>query len=291
MKYVARPMPPMDPTIDVSNNHYWTYHNLPVLLACKKPVTASQDEDLFIAVHQVCELSFHQMIIDMARVLEIMRANIDVGAGVIGDLDEASYFLKRVVQFWRTVNATMPILSGMRGFTEFRTALGPTSGFQSWQFRRIEIMSGVTQRYWQGGTADAEGKVHVAESEFDRHYGDEVKAWIAEHRHHSLRHYAEAMLAIAKTSGAPDLASWLDDHASAGPLTRLLGAYDRAQLAFHRAHLQLAVVQLTKVGVEVGTGGTSYKDYLAKYEAMLAPLFPMLKMRADADEPALSSAG
>jgi tryptophan 2,3-dioxygenase len=281
MNYIAKPMPPMDPAVDTSNNHYWTYHNLPVLLSCKKPVTASQDEDLFIAVHQVCELSFHQMIIDMERALGIMRAKIDAKAGAIGDLSEASYFLKRVVQFWRTVNATMPILSGMRGFAEFRTALGPTSGFQSWQFRRIEIMSGVTQRYWQGGTADATGKVHVAESEFDRHYGGEVKGWIAEHRHHSLRHYAEQLLAIAKSSAASDPAGWLDDHVSAGPLTRLLGGYDRAQLAFHRAHLQLAVVQLTRVGVEVGTGGTSYKDYLAKYESLLAPLFPMLKMRAD----------
>jgi tryptophan 2,3-dioxygenase len=283
MNYVARPMPPMDPTVDVTNNHYWTYHNLPVLLACKKPVTASQDEDLFIAVHQVCELAFHQMIIDMQRALEIMRTNIDAGAGAIGDLAEASYFLTRVVQFWRTVNATMPILSGMRGFAEFRTALGPTSGFQSWQFRRIEIMSGVTQRYWQGGTADETGKVHVAESEFDRHFGGEVKGWIEEHRTHSLRHYAEQLLAIAGKSGAPDPAGWLDEHASAGPLTRLLGAYDRAQLAFHRAHLQLAVVQLTRVGVEIGTGGTSYKDYLSKYEAMLAPMFPMLKMRSEAE--------
>lgn len=273
----------MDPTVDVTNNHYWTYHNLPVLLACKKPVTASQDEDLFIAVHQVCELSFHQMIIDLGRVLAIMGANIDAAKGHIGDLGEASYFLKRVVQFWRTVNATMPILSGMRGFAEFRTALGPTSGFQSWQFRRIEIMSGVTQRYWQGGTADAEGKVHVAESEFDRHYGDEVKGWIEDHRSHSLRHYAEELLAIATASGSTDPAGWLDDHASAGPLTRLMGVYDRAQLAFHRAHLQLAVVQLTRVGVDVGTGGTSYKDYLAKYEALLAPLFPMLKMRVEAE--------
>jgi tryptophan 2,3-dioxygenase len=283
MNYIARPMSPMDPSVDVTNNHYWTYHNLPVLLSCKKPVTASQDEDLFIAVHQVCELSFHQMIIDLKRVLDILKAEVDVKAGSIGALGEASYFLKRVVQFWRTVNATMPILSGMRGFAEFRTALGPTSGFQSWQFRRIEIMSGVTQRYWQGGTADATGKVHVAESEFDRHYGNEVKGWIAEHRDHSLRHYAEQMLAIAKAGGASDAAGWLDEHSSAGPLTRLLGAYDRAQLAFHRAHLQLAVVQLTRVGVEVGTGGTSYKDYLAKYEALLAPLFPMLKLRAEAD--------
>ncbi len=273
MNYVATPMPPKDPSVDTSQNHYWTYHDLPTLLACKKPVTASQDEDLFIAVHQVCELSFHQMILDLERTLASLKAGIDAEAGTIGDLSEAAYFLKRVNQFWRTVNATMPILSGMRGFAEFRTALGPTSGFQSWQFRRIEIMSGVRKRYWTGGTADAEGKVHVAESEFDRHYGGEVEAWFAAHEHHSLKAYAEALLRIAARH-APNPAAWLDAHPQAGPVTRLMGAYDRAQLAFHRAHLQLAAVQLARVGVEIGTGGTSFKDYLAKYEAELSPLLP-----------------
>ncbi len=284
MDYVAIPMQPVDPTVDVTDNHYWTYHNLPTLLACKKPVTASKDEDLFIAVHQVCELSFHQMIVDLERVLEVAQGAIDAPARRIGDLTEASYFLKRVVQFWRTVNATMPILSGMRGFAEFRTALGPTSGFQSWQFRRIEIMSGVVQRYWRGGTADETGKVHVAESEFDRHFGDEVEAWIEAHRSHSLRHYAAELVAIAGAAGAASPGQWLDEHPSAGPFVRLLAAYDRAQLAFHRAHLQLASVQLARVGVEIGTGGTSFKDYLAKYEAELAPLFPGLMARADAEE-------
>jgi tryptophan 2,3-dioxygenase len=275
MNYIAKPLPPLDPSVDYSKNHYWNYHNLPVLLACKKPVTASQDEDLFIAVHQVCEIAFHQMIIDMDRALAVLDAGVDARAGSIGDIAEAAYFLKRVIQFWRTVNATMPILSGMRGFAEFRTALGPTSGFQSWQFRRIEIMSGVTERYWQGGTADAAGNVHVAESEFDKHYGGEVKAWFARYAGRSLRDHAERLVAIARAH-APDPAAWLDAHPEAGPVARLMAAYDRAQLTFHRAHLQLAVVQLTRVGVEVGTGGTSYKDYLAKYEAKLSPLFPDL---------------
>jgi tryptophan 2,3-dioxygenase len=284
LNYVATPMPPMDPTVDTSNNHYWTYHDLPTLLACKRPVTASKDEDLFIAVHQVCEIAFHQMILDLDRTLDGLRQGVDVGSGRIGDLSEPAYFLKRVVQLWRTVNATMPILAGMRGFAEFRTALGPTSGFQSWQFRRIEIMSGVARHYWQGGTADASGKVHVAESEFDRHFGAEVQQWFERHRSHSLRHYAEALVAIAKTAGAPDAASWLDEHAEAGPLTRLMTGFDRAQLAFHRAHLQLAAVQLARVGVEIGTGGTSFKDYLARYEAELAPLFPMLRARPEIEE-------
>jgi tryptophan 2,3-dioxygenase len=284
MTYVATPMPPMDPTVDTSSNHYWTYHDLPTLLACKRPVTASKDEDLFIAVHQVCEIAFHQMILDLERTLEGLKQGVDVPGGRIGDLSEPAYFLKRVVQLWRTVNATMPILAGMRGFAEFRTALGPTSGFQSWQFRRIEIMSGVARRYWQGGTADETGKVHVAESEFDRHFGAEVQQWFERHRSHSLRHYADELVAIAKTAGAQDPAAWLDEHPVAGPLTRLMAVFDRAQLVFHRSHLQLAAVQLARVGVEVGTGGTSFKDYLARYEAELAPLFPMLRARPEIEE-------
>ena len=36
--------------MDASDNHYWSYHSLGELLACKRPLTASQDEDLFMAV-------------------------------------------------------------------------------------------------------------------------------------------------------------------------------------------------------------------------------------------------
>jgi tryptophan 2,3-dioxygenase len=268
-------MPPLDPAVDVTDNHYWSYHNLPVLLGCKKPVTGSKDEDLFIAVHQICELAFHQMIIDLDRTLDAAASGLDAAPDDIGDLEEAAYFLGRVIRLWRTVNATMPILAGMRGFAEFRTALGPTSGFQSWQFRRIEIMSGVRTKYWQGGTADATGKVHVAESEFDKHFGDDVKGWFAAYAGRSLRDVATRLFAIARAR-SPEPAAWLDAHPEAGPLIRLMAAYDQAQLAFHRAHVQLATVQLTRVGVEVGTGGTSYRDYLMKYEQLLSPLFPEL---------------
>jgi tryptophan 2,3-dioxygenase len=278
MTYVARPLPPLDPAMDASKNHYWTYHSLPALLACKKPLTASLDEDLFIAVHQVCEIAFHQMIIDLDRTLDAAGAALATPAdGVADDTSEAVYFLKRVVQLWKTVNATMPILAGMRAFAEFRTSIGPTSGFQSVQFRRIEIMTGVRQVYWTGGTADAEGKVHVAESEFDRVYGADVAAWRERYADHDLKAHVERLLARGTRA---DLLA----HPHAGPFLKIAAAVDAAQLAFHRAHLGLAVTQLKKVGVEVGTGGTSFKSYLATYEALCAPLFPALEgLAAQAD--------
>jgi tryptophan 2,3-dioxygenase len=275
MNYDAKPLPPLDPAMDASKNHYWTYHSLPDLLACKRPLTASQDEDLFIAVHQVCELAFHQMIIDLDRTIAALEAAMQ-DTPLLGDTGEARYFLARVNQLWRTVNTTMPILAGMRAFAEFRTSIGPTSGFQSYQFRRIEIMAGVRRQYWAGGTADAEGQLHVAETEFDRLYGPEVRAWFEAYRDRSLLAQWEELLERARAAAPADPVGRLRADPGTGLLLDALAEFDRAKRAFHRSHLNLAVVQLRRVGVEVGTGGTSFRTYLAKYEGELAPLFPGL---------------
>ncbi|WP_039716004.1 hypothetical protein [Scytonema millei] len=80
-----QPLPPLDPNLDVSKNHYWNYHNIEALISCKKTLTASKDEDLFISIHQICELAFHQMIIDMERVLDALSkaldTDVEVGTG------------------------------------------------------------------------------------------------------------------------------------------------------------------------------------------------------------------
>jgi tryptophan 2,3-dioxygenase len=213
------------------------------------------------------------MILDLDRALNAL-SGILLPEGSGGDASlvaEAVYFLNRVNALWATVNVTMPTLAAMRAFAEFRTSIGPTSGFQSAQFRRIEIMSGVKQRYWEGGTADAAGNKHIAETTFDKVYGETVSAWFELYDTHSLDLYAERL------ASRPDVL-----HADGGgDLVRALWAYDEAQLAFHKAHLGLAVTQLKKVGVEVGTGGTSFKTYLAKYEKEHAPLFPKLAALRD----------
>jgi tryptophan 2,3-dioxygenase len=269
------PLPLLDPQRDASLNHYWSYHRLPTLLACKQPLTASADEDLFIAVHQVCEIAFHQMVLDLQRTLEAWRTVLDAPEdGVIDDPAEAVYFLHRVLRLWRTVNTTMPVLADMRGFAQFRTSIGPTSGFQSLQFRHIEILSGVHQRYWQGGTADAQGRLHVAETEFERLYGATVAGWIEAHQAHSLA--ALWRTCRLRLDAAPPAVSAAAE-ARLSPLVALLKDYEHAQASFHRAHLQLAVVQLARVGADVGTGGTSFQDYLARYTRDVAPLFDGLR--------------
>jgi tryptophan 2,3-dioxygenase len=262
----VRPLPQRDPSLDVSQNHYWRYHRLEPLLAAKQPVTDSVDEDLFIAVHQICELSFHQMVIDLERALDALRIAFVEPAQPLGDVSEAAYFLRRVIHFWDVVNRTMPILNGMRGFAEFRTGIGPGSGFQSWQFRHVEIMSGIRSVYWSGGTRDAAGVPHVAETEFERRFGADIALWLEKHERHSLRFYWEDL------RGRGDLEA-LRAAENAAEFIALLQRYEAAQKLFHGAHLALAVRQLAIVGVEVGTGGSSFKDYLARYGKEIAPLF------------------
>ena len=109
----------IEPAAETEQSTYWRYHRLSDLLACKQKLTNSMDEDLFISVHQICELSFHQMILDVDRALMAMSdLKADAEAAT-----EASYFLERVVALYRTVNGTVPVLAEMRGFVEFRQAL------------------------------------------------------------------------------------------------------------------------------------------------------------------------
>jgi len=274
--YNPQPLPPVDPNLDVTKNHYWSYHNIEALLSCKNPLTASKDEDLFIAVHQICELAFNQMITDMERVLEALAEALKDDANpVIGDTSEACYFFKRILRLYETVVITMPILGTMRAFAEFRTSIGPTSGFQSFQFRHLEIMSGV-RKYWEGGTNDAEGKPHIAETEFERRYGTDIVSWFERYRDRSLAHYYDALVKRATGNSTEERVANLLNHPHASAILKCMRAYDELQTRFHQAHLGLAVQQLKIVGVDVGTGGTSFRDYLAKYNKEQAPLFPGL---------------
>lgn len=285
--YRPEPLPPLNPETDISQNHYWSYHDLDALLRCKQPLTASQDEDLFIAVHQICELAFHQMIVDMERVLQAWAIALQPNPDpMIGDISEVCYFLRRVLRLYEVVNSTMPILGTMRAFAEFRTSIGPTSGFQSFQFRHLELMSGVHQ-YWQGGTHDQAGRPHIAETEFDRRYGEDIAAWIEQYRHHNLAHYYLTLLNRGSGDGSQDKIASLRQHPQASSLLLLLRAYDEQQTRFHRGHLGLAIQQLKLVGVDVGTGGTSFRDYLAKYDRELAPLFPELNSEPNSIMPDL----
>jgi tryptophan 2,3-dioxygenase len=121
----------------VSNDtDYSTYLRINDLLELQIPLTEdAPDELLFIVVHQSYELWF-KVIID-----ELKRANATLH---VNEPWNAVAHLRRMVVIEDLLLAHLRVLESMspEGFLEFRDPLNPASGFQSFQFRAIEFLSG-----------------------------------------------------------------------------------------------------------------------------------------------------
>ena len=111
---------------------YWDYINLDTLLSLQTPRTAFPDEKIFILYHQVTELYF-RMILN------------EVEQAIFTDPIDESIFLKRLRRinryFDHLIDSFDVMTDGMdqEQFLAFRMALLPASGFQSGQYRQIEI--------------------------------------------------------------------------------------------------------------------------------------------------------
>lgn len=101
------------------------------------------DEMLFIIIHQAYELWFKQIIFELDLVRGIFaRGNINDNTP---DMSNAVHKLKRIVKILELVNQQVSVLETMTAldFLEFRNYLLPASGFQSKQFRLIEVKLGL----------------------------------------------------------------------------------------------------------------------------------------------------
>jgi tryptophan 2,3-dioxygenase len=113
---------------------YWDYIQLDTLLTLQKPKTNFPDETIFIMYHQITELYFKLALREFEQI------------GQKQDLTKA-FFVSRVTRINRYFDALIKsfeiMIQGMdrEEFLQFRMALLPASGFQSAQYRQIEIYS------------------------------------------------------------------------------------------------------------------------------------------------------
>jgi len=116
---------------------YGSYLDLERLLGAQHPrsVPEHHDELLFIVQHQTSELW-------LKLVLHELRAAREYIAG--DDLDPALKCLARVKNIQRTLTEQWSVLATLtpREYAQFRGALGPASGFQSFQYRAVEFLLG-----------------------------------------------------------------------------------------------------------------------------------------------------
>jgi len=115
---------------------YWDYLHTEQLFSLQSPRTDAHDEMQFIIVHQVFELWFRLAIYELKGALTALEQ---------GNLRKASQLVRRVASILRTSHQGFDPLMSMshEGYAEFRAALAPASGFQSSQFRVIEILLGI----------------------------------------------------------------------------------------------------------------------------------------------------
>lgn len=129
-----------------SSIHYGTYLGLDKILSAQEPRSKqlgkeAHEETLFIIVHQVYELWFKQILHEVGSVMNLFKTknvdekNIDVA---VSRLERVNEILKLLIQQIRVIETMTPL-----DFLDFRSYLFPASGFQSFQFRVLEVMLGL----------------------------------------------------------------------------------------------------------------------------------------------------
>lgn len=129
--------------------NYGQYLNLNSILNSQFPESEKKgllahDEMLFIITHQAYELWFKQILFELDSVVGIFQDPVldDEKMGV------AHSRLERVITIQRVLVHQIDIIETMTpmDFLEFRDFLIPASGFQSIQFKKIEIVLGIKKK-------------------------------------------------------------------------------------------------------------------------------------------------
>ena len=129
-----------------SSVHYDKYLELKKILNAQnlrseKLGKPAHDEMLFIITHQVYELWFKEIIHDLTSVMDIFKQEVvdDKAIGI------ANHLLERITVIQQVLIDQIKILETMTplDFLDFRNYLLPASGFQSYQFRIVELALGL----------------------------------------------------------------------------------------------------------------------------------------------------
>lgn len=125
---------------------YWDYLRIDDLLSLQGGVERDEKalanhEVLFIVVHQVFELWFKLVLRELATVRDLIGRDpvpeTDLASAVAG-LRRVQVVMEQMATHWRLMETLTT-----RDFLDFRDKLLPASGFQSGQFRELEVLLGL----------------------------------------------------------------------------------------------------------------------------------------------------
>lgn len=263
---------------------YWDYINLDILLSLQQPRTSFKDEKIFIIYHQITELYFKLILWEM----EQLSDEKDI---------KALFFkarLERVMMYFDQLIASFAVMwKGMEKeqFLKFRMSLLPSSGFQSAQYRMIELHATDATRlvhlskrdsmqqetdidfifenlYWQQGAVElATGEKTLTLKSFEKKYKKELKELIHTYRTKNLwQKYRDC---VDKDE----------------ELKELMRNFDlKANVFWPLAHFKSAVRYLQRDPEAIAaTGGTNWQKFLPpRFQKVI--FFPELWSQDEMDE-------
>ncbi|HRG80063.1 MAG TPA: tryptophan 2,3-dioxygenase family protein, partial [Cyclobacteriaceae bacterium] len=183
---------------------YWDYIHLDTLLSLQNPKTRFPDEKVFIIYHQITELYFNLILWEIEQI-------------AAQEKPEEKFFLARldrIIRYFQLLETSFAVMvDGMEKdqFLKFRMSLLPASGFQSAQYRLIEICSTdlinlvhvefresmmeysdieqqVEHLYWRSGATElASGKKTLTLQQFEEKYIKQFKETGMKYRSRNLR--------------------------------------------------------------------------------------------------------
>jgi tryptophan 2,3-dioxygenase len=240
---------------------YGDYLRLGDLLACQRPLTAEHDETLFIIIHQASELWIKLCLHEISGAIRQIRA---------GELGPAFKMMARVARVQANLIQSWEILSTMTPFdySSFRSALGKSSGFQSYQYRMLEFRLGNKNRQ-MARVFEAHPQIAAAVSAalsepsiYDESLALLARRGVAIPEDKLVRDFAEPYIADPRVTDA-----WRLVYRDAGKHWDLYELAEKLVDVEYRFHLWRYTHMKTVeriVGAKPGTGGTSGVAYLRK---------------------------
>jgi tryptophan 2,3-dioxygenase len=246
---------------------YWDYIHVDVLLNLQNRRTGIPDEMIFIIYHQITELYFKLCLWEYQQIL----AKTDINAVFLGER------VRRIISYFQNLTKSFEIMiNGMEveQFLKFRLSLLPASGFQSAQYRMIEIAStdlinlvdkghrdevankSIEEQYeyiyWKyGATLLDTGKKTLTLRRFEEKYAERLINWAKAHKGNNLLTVFRAL--EAKGEVTPELKERM----------RELDAM--INVKWPLVHFKSAVRYLKQESAAEGipaTGGTNWEKYL-----------------------------
>jgi len=226
------------------------------------------DEMLFIIIHQTYELWFKQILHEFERVRNEMSA---------GHTWTSVKTWQRILKIMKTLVAQIDILETMTPleFSSFRGFLDQASGFQSVQFREIEILCGLRSEIMVSAHKDRPKHYRQIQQRMEEPTLWECFCSYLQQQGYDIpdpeRVNEEGLLYEPTPKIQDTIVHIMNNHQEAALLAELLVDFDEGLQEWRYRHVKM--VERT-IGTKKGTGGSDGVEYLKT--TLSPPIFPDL---------------